>query len=139
MKKLLLILLLAPALGYGQLNNFYKNSNNEVYWAKVYNENLDLPDCTLQLKCKRKRMVIYVRDMFSAEMTVQHKDGKTRLLCRKIISLSARGTNMENANDLSDIALDSDGNFKNQFSSTSMFVNEMIEAAIDGKIEELSW
>lgn len=46
---------------------------------------------------------------------------------------------MENANDLSDIALDSDGNFKDQFNSTSMFVNEMIETAIKGKIEELSW
>ena len=71
MKKFLLLLLFIPLASFGQ-GNFKITSNNELVWEKILDEKIDIESQIITLQ-KTTKKVIYLRDIHSAELNVQHK------------------------------------------------------------------
>ena len=83
-KKKLLFLLLIPLVSFGQ-GNFKITSNNELVWEKIIDEDIKIESQDINLKSTTNK-VIYLRDINSAELIVQHKNGKTRFYVKNIKS-----------------------------------------------------
>ena len=69
-----------------QLGNLKKTANNELVWEKIYDEHLDIDSQTIKFTGGNNKMPLYIRDLFSAELVVKHKDNKTRLYVKNILS-----------------------------------------------------
>ena len=93
MKKLLLLLLIAPVLGFGQteIGNF-KIKDGQVIWQKVYEEDLLIESQKLKLQAIGLPVMtttFWLTDISGAELVVEKKDGRTRLTVKKIYSISS--------------------------------------------------
>jgi len=135
-KKLLLILLFIPILSFGQ-SNFKITSNNELVWEKIVDEKISIESQTINLKSTTKK-VIYLRDIHSAELTVQHKGNRTRLYVKNIKSKSALDDDSEN---IDGIVINKKGEFKKFFISRGdyKFLEKSINKSIESLIEENNW
>ena len=136
MKKLTLLLLFIPILSFGQ-SNFKITSNNEFVWEKIVDEKISIESQTINLKSTTKK-VIYLRDIHSAELTVQHKENRTRLYVKNIKSKSALDDDSEN---IDGIVINKKGEFKKFFISRGdyKFLEESINKSIESLIEENNW
>ena len=85
MKKLILLLFI-PLVSFGQ-GNFKITSNNSLVWEKVVGKKIEIESQTINLNSTSKK-AIYLRDIHSAELVVQHKGDRTRLYVKNIKSES---------------------------------------------------
>ena len=143
MKKLLLFLLLAPVLCFGQteIGNF-KIKDGQVIWQKVYEEDLQIESQNLKLQAIGLPVMtttIWLRDISGADLIVEKKDGRTRLTVRKIYSLSSVsitiGDVQENVTPtyLEEIYVKKkNGEFRNSFiKKDGKLINDIIEREIN--------
>ena len=143
MKKLLLFLLLAPVLGFGQteIGNF-KIKDGQVIWQKVYEEDLQIESQNLKLQAIGLPVMtttIWLRDISGADLIVEKKDGRTRLTVRKIYSISSVsitiGDVQENVTPtyLEEIYVKKkNGEFRNSFiKKDGKLINDIIEREIN--------
>lgn len=143
MKKLLLFLLLAPVLCFGQteIGNF-KIKDGQVIWQKVYEEDLQIESQNLKLQAIGLPVMtttIWLRDISGADLIVEKKDGRTRLTVRKIYSISSVsitiGDVQENVTPtyLEEIYVKKkNGEFRNSFiKKDGKLINDIIEREIN--------
>ena len=136
MKKLILLLLFIPLVSFGQAN-FKITSNNELVWEKILDEKIDIESQIITLQQTTKK-AIYLRDIHSAELTVQHKGNRTRLYVKNIKSKTPLDDEPENING---IVINKKGVFKKFFISRGdyKFLEESINKSIESLIEENNW
>ena len=137
MKKLLLLLLIAPVLGFGQ-TPFNINSNNELTWSKVYDSHIDIESQLINLSNQKSGVAIYIRDIHSADLVVHHKDDKTRLLVKNIKSFTSLDDEPSLINKT--VINTNKGEYRKFFlKRDSKVLNEIIERAVNSIIDESSW
>ena len=136
MKKLILLLLFIPLVSFGQ-GNFRITSNGELVWEKIVDEILDIDSQTINLR-KTTNKVIYLRDIHSAELTVQHKGNRTRLYLKNIKVKTNLDDEPEN---IDDVVINKKGMFKKFFISRGDYklLEESINKSIESLIEENNW
>ena len=137
MKKLLLLsALLILACSYGQ-GNFRITSNNELVWEKILDENIEIESQTISLKSTSKKTV-YLRDIKSAELIVQHNGERTRLYVKNI---KQKSFDVDREENVEDIVINKKGVFRKFFISRGdyKFLEESINNAINSLIEENDW
>ena len=136
MKNILFILaLLVSFNSFGQ-GNFKITSNNSLVWEKVVGKKIEIESQTINLNSTSKK-AIYLRDIHSAELIVQHKGDRTRLYVKNIKSES-----YDDEIDLIDkVVINKKGEFKKFFISREDYkiLEESINNAIDSLIEESNW
>ena len=143
MKKLLLLLLLAPVLCFGQteIGNF-KIKDGQVIWQKVYEEDLQIESQKLKLQAIGLPVMtttFWLTDISGADLVVEKKDGRTRLTVRKIYSISSVsitiGDVQENVTPtyLEEIYVKKkNGEFRNSFiKKDGKLINDIIEREIN--------
>jgi hypothetical protein len=143
MKKLLLFLLLAPVLCFGQteIGNF-KIKDGQVIWQKVYEEDLQIESQNLKLQAIGLPVMtttFWLTDISGADLVVEKKDGRTRLTVRKIYSISSVsitiGDVQENVTPtyLEEIYVKKrNGEFRNSFiKKDGKLINDIIEREIN--------
>lgn len=135
MKKLLLLLLI-PIISFGQ-GNFKITSNNELVWEKIIDEDIKIESQEINLKSTTNK-VIYLRDINSAELNVQHKNGKTRFYVKNIKSKTSLDYEPDN---IDGVVINQKGEFRKFFVSRGdyKFLEESINNAINSLIEENAW
>ena len=135
MKKLLFLLLI-PLVSFGQ-GNFKITSNNELVWEKIIDEDIKIESQDINLKSTTNK-VIYLRDINSAELIVQHKNGKTRFYVKNIKSKTSLDYEPDN---IDGVVINKKGEFRKFFVSRGdyKFLEESINNAINSLIEENSW
>ena len=136
MKKLILLLLFIPLISFGQ-GNFKITSNNELVWEKIVDEDIKIESQEINLQSTTKK-VIYLRDIKSAELIVQHKNGKTRFYVKNIKSKTPLDDEPEN---IDGTVINKKGVFKKFFISRGdyKFLEESINKSIESLIEENNW
>ena len=136
MKKLILLLLFIPLVSFGQ-GNFKITSNNELVWEKIIDEDIKIESQDINLKSTTNK-VIYLRDINSAELIVQHKNGKTRFYVKNIKSKTSLDYEPDN---IDGVVINKKGEFRKFFVSRGdyKFLEESINNAINSLIEENSW
>ena len=136
MKNILFTLaLLVSFNSFGQ-GNFKITSNNSLVWEKVVGKKIEIESQTINLNSTSKK-AIYLRDIHSAELIVQHKGDRTRLYVKNIKSES-----YDDEIDLIDkVVINKKGEFKKFFISREDYkiLEESINNAIDSLIEESNW
>ncbi len=136
MKNILFTLaLLVSFSSFGQ-GNFKITSNNSLVWEKVVGKKIEIESQTINLNSTSKK-AIYLRDIHSAELIVQHKGDRTRLYVKNIKSES-----YDDEIDLIDkVVINKKGEFKKFFISREDYkiLEESINNAIDSLIEESNW
>lgn len=136
-KKYILFLITLLSLNVSaQLGNLKKTANNELVWEKIYDEHLDIDSKTIKFTGGNNKMPLYIRDLFSAELVVKHKDNKTRLYVKNILS-STFGVS-----DISSTVINQKkGTWKKFFlkRKDAELLNFYIEKSINSLIEESSW
>tara|TARA_B100001057_G_C22508977_1_gene817119 strand:+ start:342 stop:755 length:414 start_codon:yes stop_codon:yes gene_type:complete len=137
MKKLLLLLLFIPLLSFGQ-GNFKITSNKELVWEKILDYLIDIEPQTITLQQTTKK-VIYLRDIHSAELTIQVKGNRTRLYVKNIKSQTALDDEPQNIDDV--VINKKKGQFRKFFVSREdyKFLEESINNAINSLIDENNW
>ena len=118
MKKLILLLLFVPLLSFGQ-GNFKITSNNELVWEKILDYLIDIEPQTITLQQTTKK-VIYLRDIHSAELTIQVKGNRTRLYVKNIKNKTPLDDEPKNIDDVS----------KTNYELFSSFINACIQNGI---------
>tara|TARA_B110000971_G_scaffold203205_1_gene223573 strand:+ start:411 stop:830 length:420 start_codon:yes stop_codon:yes gene_type:complete len=120
-----------------QLGNLKKTSNNELVWEKIYDEHLDIESQTINFTGGRFKDPLYIRYLVSAELVVKHKDGKTRLYVKNIL------TDVFNEiDDISGIAINQrKGTWKKSFlkRDDAKLLNKYLEKSILSLIDESDW
>ena len=136
MKKLILLLLYIPFVSFSQ-GNFKITSNKELVWEKIIDEDIKIESQEINLKSTTNK-VIYLRDINSAELTVQHKNGKTRFYVKNIKSKTSLDYEPDN---IDGVVINKKGEFRKFFVSRGdyKFLEESINNAINSLIEENSW
>ncbi len=144
MKKLLWLLFFVSGLVHGQFP-FTINSNYELIWTKTYDSHIDVDSQEIKLTVgtntfyNQWNIAIYLRDLQSADLVVQHKDGKTRFLVKNIKSLT-KFTAFDTEPELINDVVIKKGEFRKLFlKRDSRILNEIIERAVKSIIEENSW
>ena len=138
MKKILLLLFVASILQVNAQSNFKINSNNELVWSKVYDSHIDIQSQEINLVNKKKGVAIYLRDIHSADLVVQHKDNKTRFLVKNIKSFGSMDNEPSNVNGI--VINQKKGEYKKFFiKRDSSILNDLIEQSIKSLIEDISW
>jgi hypothetical protein len=120
-----------------QFGNLKKSSNNELVWEKIYDEHLEIESQKINFTGGRFKDPIYIRDLVSAELVVKHKDNKTRLYVKNILSDSGLGIM-----DISAVVINQrKGTWKKFFlkRKDAELLNSRIEKSIQSLIEESSW
>lgn len=135
MKKLLFLLLI-PLVSFGQ-GNFKITSNNELVWEKIIDEDIKIESQEINLQSTTKK-VIYLRDIKSAELIVQHKNGKTRFYVKNIKSKTPLDDEPDN---IDGTVINKKGLFRKFFISRGdyKFLEESINKSIESLIEENNW
>lgn len=106
-----ILLLVISFTASAQIGNFKKTSNDKLVWVKIYNEVLDIESQTIELSGPSKfNSPIYMRDLKEAKMTVEVKDGKTRvyisnIMMANIIGSDLRVLNVPNLEDISPVVI----------------------------------
>lgn len=121
-----------------QFGNLKKTSNNELVWEKIYGEHLEIESQKINFTGGRFKDPLYIRDLVSAELVVKHKDNKTRLYVKNILSDS----DMFGIMDISAVVINQrKGTWKNFFfkRKDAELLNSRIEKSIQSLIEESSW
>lgn len=137
MKNFFVVLLVAPFIGFGQ-TPFNINSNNDLTWSKVYDSHIDIESQLINLSNQKSGVAIYIRDIHSADLVVQHKDDKTRLLVKNIKSFTALDDEPSLINKT--VINTKKGEYRKFFlNRDSKVLNEIIERAVKSIIDESSW
>lgn len=143
MKKLLIILLIAPVLCFGQIEiGNFKIKDGHVIWQKVYEEDLQIESQNLKLQAIGLPVMtttFWLTDISGADLVVEKKDGRTRLTVRKIYSISSVsitiGDVQENVTPtyLEEIYVKKrNGEFRNSFiKKDGKLINDIIEREIN--------
>ena len=128
--------MLIPLVSFGQ-GNFKITSNNELVWEKIIDEDIKIESQDINLKSTTNK-VIYLRDINSAELIVQHKNGKTRFYVKNIKSKTSLDYEPDN---IDGVVINKKGEFRKFFVSRGdyKFLEESINNAINSLIEENSW
>lgn len=146
MKKLLLLLLIAPVLGFGQTEiGSFKIKDGQVIWQKVYEEDLQIESQKLKLQAIGLPVMtttFWLTDISGADLVVEKKDGRTRLTVRKIHSISSVSISLDNVHQnvtptyLGEIYLKKkNGEFRNSFiKKDGKLINDIIEREINALI-----
>ena len=137
MKKLLLLLLFIPLVSLGQ-GNFKITSNNELVWEKIVDEDIKIESQEINLQSTTKK-AIYLRDIKSAELIVQNKNGKTRFYVKNIKSKTPLDDEPDNIDGT--VINKNKGVFRKFFISRGdyKYLEESINNAINSLIEENAW
>ena len=137
MKKLLLLLLFIPLVSLGQ-GNFKITSNNELVWEKIVDEDIKIESQEINLQSTTKK-AIYLRDIKSAELIVQNKNGKTRFYVKNIKSKTTLDDEPDNIDGT--VINKNKGVFRKFFISRGdyKYLEESINNAINSLIEENAW
>ena len=136
MKNILFTLALLVSFSSSGQGNFKITSNNSLVWEKVVGKKIEIESQTINLNSTSKK-AIYLRDIHSAELIVQHKGDRTRLYVKNIKSES-----YDDEIDLIDkVVINKKGEFKKFFISREDYkiLEESINNAIDSLIEESNW
>ena len=120
-----------------QFGNLKKTSNNELVWEKIYDEHLEIESQKMNFTGGSFKDPIYIRYLVSAELVVKHKDNKTRLYVKNMLSDSGLGIS-----DISAVVINQrKGTWKNFFlkRKDAELLNSKIEKSIQSLIDESSW
>src|SRR6056300_888917 len=101
MKKIFLLLLFLPVLGFGQITEIgdFKIVNGQIIWQKVYDKDLKIESQDLKLQAVGLPVMtttFWLSDISGAELVVEKKDGRTRLTVKKIYSISSTSIQIGN-------------------------------------------
>ena len=136
MKKILFFLLI-PLISFSQ-GNFKITSNSELVWEKIIDEDIKIESQEINLQSTTKQ-AIYLRDIKSAELIVQHKNGKTRFYVKNIKSKTPLDDEPDNIDGV--VINKKKRVFRKFFISRGdyKFLEESINNAINSLIEENAW
>ncbi len=118
--------------------NFKINSNNELVWSKVYDSHTDIQSQEINLVNNKKGVAIYLRDIHSADLIVQHRANQTRVLVKNIKSFGAMDNEPSSVNR--NIINSKKGEFRKFFLKRDIeILNDIIERSVTSLLEENSW
>lgn len=137
MKKFGIIIFILFGLNANSQNPFSINANNQLVWTKIYNEILEIESQEIKLTTTKRTLAIYLRDIHSANMIVQKKGNKTRVLVKEIKSF----TPLDNEPEGIDMnVINGKGEFRKFFIRRDLeILNEIIERSVNSIIEESNW
>jgi hypothetical protein len=144
MKKIFLLLLFLPVLGFGQITEIgdFKIVNGQIIWQKVYDKDLKIESQDLKLQAVGLPVMtttFWLSDISGAELVVEKKDGRTRLTVKKIYSISSTSIQIGNVREnvtptfIEDIYIkNKNGAFRNSFiKKDGKLINDIIVREIN--------
>ena len=150
MKKLILLLLFIPLVSFGQtVVGDFKIIDGEIIWQKIYNDSLSIKSQDLTLKAVGLPIMtttIFLQEIGGGKLTVNHKNGRTRLTITDIHSISsssihlgAVSTNAQKPTYLHRIYARK-GKFSKKFlKKDGKLLNEIIKKEINSLISNDDW
>ena len=141
------LVLLIGFTASSQAGNFKKTSNNKLVWVKIYDKVLDIESQTIDLTAPSSfNTAIYLKTIKNARMTVEVKEGRTRIYIDRIMNGNIIGTNLRILDspvleDISPVVISGKkGAFKKFFiKRDAKKLDKIISNAIDSLIEEGQW
>ena len=141
------LVLLIGFTASSQAGNFKKTSNDKLVWIKIYDKVLGIESQTIDLTAPSSfNTAIYLKTIRNARMTVEVKDGKTRIYIDRIMNGNIIGTNLTILDspvleDISPVVISGKKGAVKKFfiKRDAKKLDKIITNAIDSLIEEGQW